>query len=353
VGQESCLSHYPVTLAKLIKSGQLLSVSVNLLPMTTRKLSRRAALARTGALVGAAVASPYAKAAPASPDAPTVNRSAPFLFCLNTATIRGQKLGLLKEIEIAAKAGYQGIEPWISTIEDYAKAGGSLADAKKRLSDLGLSVESAIGFSEWLVDDDAKRAKGMERAKYELDLVAQLGGKRLAAPPAGMTNTPGLDLLKAADRYRALLEAGDQAGVVPQLELWGLSKNFYRLGQCACTAIETGHPKACVSVDVFHLYKGGSDFHGLKLLGANTVQVLHMNDYPSDPPREQINDGFRVFPGDGVAPVVEILRILRANGGRTVLSLELFNRKYYEQDALEVAGAGLEKMKAVAAKVMG
>ncbi len=321
--------------------------------MKTHKLSRRAALSRTGAIMGITLAGQYLKAAPASPETPATKRGEPFLFCLNTATIRGQKLGLVKEIEIAAQAGYQGIEPWISSIEDYTKGGGSLKDVKKRLDDLGLSVESAIGFSQWLVDDDAKRAQGLERAKYELDLVAQLGGKRLAAPPAGATDTPGLDLLKAADRYRALLELGDQSGVAPQLELWGFSKSFYRLGQCVCTAIETGHPKACVLADIYHLYKGGSDFHGLKLLAENTVQVLHVNDYPNDPPRDQINDSFRVYPGDGSGPVVEILRVLHATGGRKVLSLEVFNRKYWEQDPLEVARTGLEKMKAVARKALG
>ena len=302
--------------------------------------------------MGAALASQCLPAAPAAAEIAPKNTN-PFLFCLNTATIRGQKLKFIKEIEVAAQAGYQGIEPWISSIEDYTKSGGSLKDARNRLGDLGLSVESAIGFSEWLVDDAAKRAKGLERAKYELDLVAQLGGKRLAAPPAGMTNTPGLELLIAADRYRALLELGDQAGVVPQLELWGFSKNFYRLGQCACTAIETGHPKACVLADIFHLYKGGSDFHGLKLLGENAVQILHMNDYPSNPGREEINDSFRVYPGDGSGPVVDILRALHETGGRKVLSLELFNRKYWEQGAVEVARTGLEKMKAVAKQAVG
>src|SRR2546428_785321 len=91
---------------------------------------------------------------------------------------------------------------------------------------------------------------------------AALGGSSMAAP-AGATDTPGLDLQKAGQRYRALLEAGDQIGVVPQLELWGFSKNLNRLGECACVAIETGHPKACVLVDIYHLYKGGSDYHGL------------------------------------------------------------------------------------------
>ncbi len=317
--------------------------------MTTQKLSRREALARAGLVAGAALATGWLETTPASAAASSLGNS-PFRFCLNTGTIRGQKLGIVKEAEVAAKAGYQGIEPWVGSIEDYVKGGGSLKDLKKRVSDVGLTVESAIGFPEWIVDDDAKRAKGLERAKYEMDLVAQIGGKRLAAPPSGATNTPGLDLLKAAERYRALLEAGDQIGVVPQLELWGFSKNLHRIGQCAYVVIESGHPKACMLPDIFHIYKGGSDFNGLRFLSANAVHVFHMNDYPAEPPREKINDGFRVFPGDGVAPVTEILRALQVMGGPKVLSLELFSRKYWEQDALEVARTGLEKMQAAVNK---
>ena len=37
-----------------------------------------------------------------------------------------------------------------------------MRDIKKRIADLGLTVESGIGFPSWIVDDDARRAKGME-----------------------------------------------------------------------------------------------------------------------------------------------------------------------------------------------
>ncbi|NOS71903.1 MAG: sugar phosphate isomerase/epimerase [Verrucomicrobia bacterium] len=317
-----------------------------------QNISRRQAVAQAGVLVGAAFSGVSISSRAAEATLPTANTGGSFVYCLNTATIRGQKLGIVKEIEVTAKAGYQAIEPWVGAIETYQKEGGSMPDLKRRIADLGISIESAIGFPQWIADDDAKRAQGLERARFEMDLIAQLGGKRLAAPPTGATDLPRLDLLKAAERYRALLDAGDQIGVVPQLELWGFSKNLSRLGECACVAIETGHPKACVLPDIYHLYKGGSDASSLRLLSRNAVHVLHMNDYPADPPREKIDDSYRVFPGDGVAPVTEILRILKENGGETVLSLELFHRKYWEMDPTEIARAGLEKMKAAVAKVM-
>jgi sugar phosphate isomerase/epimerase len=318
-----------------------------------QKLSRRQAVNRAAVLVGAALTSDGRSAAPSQPGTLSSSSDGGFQFCLNMATIRGQKLGIVKEVEVAAKAGYQAIEPWVDAIEEYKKQGGSLPELRRRIADLGLSVESAIGFPQWIVDDDVRRAQGLERAKFEMDLVAQIGGRRVAAPPAGATDTPGLDLLEAAKRYRALLEAGDSIGVVPQLELWGFSRNLNRLGECACVAIETGHPKACVLVDVFHLYKGHSDFHGLELLNGNAVHVLHMNDYPADPPREKIDDAARVYPGDGVAPVTDILRSLRSIGGQKVLSLELFNRKYWSMDATEIARAGLDKMKRTVGQALG
>ena len=268
---------------------------------------------------------------------------AAFRYCLNTSTIRGQRLSLVEEIEIAARAGYKAIEPWVNEIEDYVRAGGSLPDLKKRISDCGLMVESAVGFAEWIVDDDARRTKGLETARHEMDLVRQIGGKRIAAPAAGAADVSNIDYLKAAERYRVLLELGDGLGVVPQVEVWGFSQTLTRLGQAIFVAIESGHPNACVLPDVYHLYKGGSGFTGLKLLSTSAIHVFHMNDYPANPPRKTIDDCDRVYPGDGVAPLADILQTLREIDFDGYLSIELFNPSYWQQNPFEVASVALRK----------
>lgn len=279
--------------------------------------------------------------------APTATSAKPFRFCFNTATIRGQKLTLEQEIDAAGKAGYDAFEPWIEKLEQYAKSGKSFGDLRKRIADYGMTVESAIGFPAWIVDDETQRRKGLDDAKRAMELVAQLGGKRLAAPPVGATDPRAqVDLRQATDRYRQLLELGDKMGVTPQVEVWGFSKTLSRLGEAACVAIETQHPKACVLADVYHLYKGGSGFGGLRLLAAAGLQVFHMNDYPNLD-RAAIADKDRVYPGDGVAPLKEVLKTLLDLGFRGVLSLELFNPEYYKQDPFAVAKTGLAKMKAV------
>jgi sugar phosphate isomerase/epimerase len=312
------------------------------------QLGRRAFLAQSGAALGMGVAA--GMTASRSEAAPGSAKPEPFRYCLNTSTIRGQELSLVEKVEIAAKAGYGGIEPWINEIDQHVAGGGTLKDLRKRIADLGLTVEDAIGFPEWIVDDDGRRAKGMEEARRCMGLVQELGGARLAAPAAGATDQTDLNLLKAAERYRALLELGEQFGVVPLVEVWGFSKTLGRLGEATLVAMESNHPKASILPDIYHLYRGGSDFHGLKLLTGGAIPLFHVNDYPAAPPRAQLTDGHRVYPGDGVAPLTSIFRDLNTIGFRGALSLELFNRDYWKQDPLSVARTGLEKTRAAVRK---
>src|SRR5207302_1189213 len=119
-----------------------------------RRLSRRELLVGTAGVVTSGVSIGAAMTSSASISAEPGKAGEPFRYCFNTSTIRGQKLPLDEVVDIAAKAGYQGIEPWIDEIERYQAGGGSLKDLGKRIRDLGLTVETGIGFAEWIVDDD-------------------------------------------------------------------------------------------------------------------------------------------------------------------------------------------------------
>jgi 2-keto-myo-inositol isomerase len=319
----------------------------------TTELKRRDLLVGSTAALAGGLMGPIAgglpavRAEPARPPASDPPQADSFLLGLNTSTLRGHKLSIVEEIAIAEKAGYRGMEPWIDELERHAASGGSLEDLGKRFRDAGIAIESAIGFFEWIVDDASRRNKGLEAARRSMDLVHRIGGKRLAAPPVGATDRPMTDLPRIAERYRTLLELGDQIGVVPEVEVWGPSKTLGRLGEAAYVAIEAGHPKACILPDVYHLHRGGSHFESIRLLGPSSIHVFHFNDYPAQPPREKLTDADRVYPGDGVAPLKPLLRDLAAGGFRVMLSLELFNRAYWKQDPLTVAQTGLQKMKAV------
>jgi 2-keto-myo-inositol isomerase len=273
-------------------------------------------------------------------------------FCLNTSTIHGEVIPIIEQVQIAQKAGYDAIEIWLRDVDKFVSGGGDVKDLKKRIADAGLTVESAIAFANWIVDDDQKRAKALEQAKREMETVVALGGKRIAAPPAGAqgADAPMINLDRAAERYRALLEVGREVGCVPQIEVWGFSKNLSKLSEVLYVASEAQHPDACILPDIYHLYKGGSNFDDLPFLAGHKIQVFHMNDYP-EIVRDKITDADRVYPGDGIAPIKKALQAVIASGFSGVLSLELFNRSYWEQDPNVVAATGLKKMKAAVPNV--
>lgn len=266
-----------------------------------------------------------------------------FQFSLNTSTIRGQKLSLPQTIELAAKAGYDGFEPWMMEIQAYVESGKTLASLKKLASDAGLAFFDCIGFPTWMAQDEAKSKAGFAQMEKEMGILAELGCPRVAAPAIG-SEAP-LDLLRTGEKYKQLLELGRKTGVMPQLEFWGAFPSFYHLGQAMAVAAAADDKDAKILADIYHLFRGGSGFEGMKMLDGHAIDIFHINDFPASIPRTEQQDKDRVMPGDGAAPMQEIADTLKSKGGQIILSLELFNPTYYAMDAEVVVKEGLGKMK--------
>lgn len=300
--------------------------------MTTRRKALKT-LALSSALAGSPLA--FAQAKEKAPSQ--------FKFSLNTSTIRGQKLSLSQMIEVAARAGYDGIELWIMELNQYLESGKSLSNLKQELRDAGVEAINAIGFATWMAQDSAKSKQGFEQIEVEMNQLAEIGCVRVAAPAIGAENP--VDLFEAGEKYARLLELGRKTGCMPQLEFWGAFPPFHQLGQALAVAAMANDADARLLPDIYHLFRGGSGFEGLKLINGNAIEVFHLNDFADTLPREQQEDKHRIYPGDGVAPIGEVVETLTAMGGEKYLSLELFNPSLYRMDADVVAQTGLAKMK--------
>jgi 2-keto-myo-inositol isomerase len=308
-------------------------------------MNRRQLIHLLGAAAGTAALPRVAMATPFFP------KKSRFIPCLNMATIRGHNLGFVKELEVASKAGFRAVEIWMDTLQKFLQGGRTVADARRVLQDTGIEAVNSIGFAEWIVDDDARRKKGLAQLAAEMELLASIGCRRVAAPPMGAVQEGGLSLQAAAARYRSILELGQKTGVVPHLELWGFSKNLHRLADVAYVAMESGHPDARVLLDVYHLYKGGSAMESLPLLSPAAIEIFHVNDYTGTILPASITDADRIYPGMGVAPIKKQLQLLQHPSRPLILSVEVFNKEYYKQDALNVARTALAQVHKITAAV--
>jgi 2-keto-myo-inositol isomerase len=264
-----------------------------------------------------------------------------FQFSLNASTIRGTPL--LRQIEVAAKAGYGGIELWFADLDAHLASGGTIADARRALDDAGLAVPTCIYLGGWFDAPKAEWPQVRETCARRLAQAAELGAPHvIAGPPLGRA-----DAARGAQRYRELLRLGESAGTRPAFEFLGFVEQFNTI-ESALEVLELAAlPAGATVLDPFHIFRGEGSMVSIRKLRADQVAVAHFNDTPAAPSREQQRDEDRVWPGEGHLDLAQYLGLLREIGYRGWLSLELFRQDLWERDPLEVARIGLEKMQAV------
>jgi tripartite-type tricarboxylate transporter receptor subunit TctC len=67
----------------------------------------------------------------------------PFKASLNASTLFPFKLDVKQQLQIAAAAGYDGIELWVRDIEAYLKNGGTISELKSYAAETGLTIVTA------------------------------------------------------------------------------------------------------------------------------------------------------------------------------------------------------------------
>jgi len=99
-------------------------------------------------------------------------------------------------------------------------------------------------------------------------------------------------------------------------------------------------------LDCYHFWSGLSKFEDLDLLKPGELAHVHYQDVP-DMPRELLDNTTRLIPGDGVSPLVRILRKLAEKNYSGALSVELFLPEFTQGDPYEVATRIREKAEGV------
>ena len=265
-----------------------------------------------------------------------------FKYSLNSSTIKSTPI--LQKIEVAAKAGYAGIELWHDDIDGYVANGGTIADIRKCVEDHGLEVPTTIHIHGWFQPDGEDHVVAMEEARRKLANTAAVGAKfAVAGPPHG-----------AADRelgkrhYHEMLMLGAKYGVRPAFEYLGFIQDLKTIDDAIEIAEGSAHPNACIVLDPFHCYVGGGGHDSISKLSLDQIAVSHFNDAPAEPAPATQRDPDRVMPGDGAIDLKGYCDQLRKLGYDGFVSLELFREDLWQQDPLEVATIGLEKMKTAA-----
>ena len=262
-------------------------------------------------------------------------------YCLNTATIMPQPL--LHKIELTAQAGFAGIELWVNDVYEYIGRGGEVRDVEQALADHGLMVPCMIACRQWGEASPLEYPIMLDEARRRMELATRLGSPYFVCTPP----RESCDAQQLTDRYADLLHVGREIGIRPTFEYIGFFKSVPGLALAHQIAAATGDPDATVILDSFHNWNSGSTHDDLRALPLEMISHYHVNDAHPDKPMGTQTDPDRVMLGDGPIDLGAEIEILKTKGYQGTVSLELFNREYWQEDPKKLLQRGMERMRSV------
>jgi len=293
-------------------------------------LSRRTVLlAPLGAL---AVPAARAEAAPGK-----------MTLCIHQNTSAGA--GYRRSLEGWARAGIKNVEITARLLDDFLKT-DSLAAAGRVLTDLGLTPVSCASEVAALWEPNPNQAAALENLKNRCGTFRALGLTRIYAPVTATAMFKEDDYKIGVDNMRKVGDVAKQFGMTAMAEFTRASTFIATLGTMIKMTREAAHPNMRILFDCYHFWSGQSKFEDLDSLQPGEIAHVHFQDVP-DMPREMLGQATRFIPGDGVTPLVKILRKLSEKGYAGPLSVELFLPKFQDGDPFEIAQEIRRKSEAV------
>ena len=271
--------------------------------------------------------------------------AAPGKMLLSIHQNTSRAAGYRGSLEGWARAGIQYVELNDRLLEAFLE-NDTLSAAGRVLTDLGLTpVSAAAGLPDIWIPGPA-RAASLETWRRRCEQFASLGLQKVYSPSITSRRVTADDFAATPDCIRETGEIAREYNLTAMIEFLRTSTHLATLTSSLKVIREAAHPNVRPMLDFFHFWSGLSKFDDLDLLEPGELAPAHFQDL-LDTPRELINNDSRLIPGDGIAPVVRIIRKLAEKQYAGVLSVELFRAEYVGGDPFQVATEIRQKCEAV------
>jgi 2-keto-myo-inositol isomerase len=273
--------------------------------------------------------------------------AAPGKMVLSIHQTTSQRAGYRKILEGWAKAGIKYVEITDRVLDDFLKT-DSLAAAKSVITDNGLTMVSGASVLQDFWNKNAGLAAQMETWKKRCEQFASLGSSKIYCPSTTSRKITEEDYKTVPDAIREAGDVAKQHNLTGMIEFARSSTLIATLTTSLKMIREAGHPNVRPMLDCYHFWSGMGKFEDLDMLKPGELAHVHFQDTP-DIPRELFTQQTRLIPGDGVTPLVRILKKLAEKGYDGALSVELFLPELQAGDPQEVA----TQIRTKCEKVMG
>jgi 2-keto-myo-inositol isomerase len=253
--------------------------------------------------------------------------------------------GYRGSLEGWARAGIRYVEINDGLLDRFLES-DTLAGAGRVMTDNGLTPVSAVATLQDIWLPGPARAASLETWRRRCDQYAQLGLERIYAPSLTNREVTDEEFAATPECIREVGEIARQSDLISMIEFTRTSTHLSTLTSSLQVIRAAAHPNVRPMLDFFHFWSGLSKFEDLDLLQPGELAHAHFQDV-LDAPRERTDNNYRLIPGDGIAPVVPIIRKLAEKGYAGALSVELFRAEIVNGDAFAVGSEIRTKCEAV------
>ncbi len=242
------------------------------------------------------------------------------------------------DIRIAGRAGFDGLEITATKLDTFL-TNHLIADARKLIDTARLKTY-AINSIEKINFREAKgRAEVLARTRQLCEYAQALACPWIIAVPGPAPEGTQWEAIRdnTVTSLRAMSEIATPYGVNLAFEFLGFPWCSVRTAAQGWEIVRvTDHANVGMVIDTCHFYAGGSTLESIRAIDAKKLAIFHINDV-EPMPKEEITDSNRLFPGDGVIPLKEIISAVRGTGYDGIVSVEIFRPEYWQRDPFAVA----------------
>ncbi|MCY4546539.1 MAG: sugar phosphate isomerase/epimerase [Gemmatimonadetes bacterium] len=252
--------------------------------------------------------------------------------CINGATTMPYTLE--QDLAAAATAGFEAVEIWSRKLDAYLEDHDT-SELKALLDSHGLRAASLCPYGLVGFSDNREELESIERAaKVAAAIDCPVLLVCADAPPKGMDRDEAFDAMAAA--ARAYAERAAAHGVKIAIEPLGRHPFIPGPREALEVIDRAGHGSLGLMMDFFHYYKSGVSFEDIRAIPNELLLIVHVDDCEDLPP-ESLTDQHRVYMGEGVLPLRNMLGALREKGYSGALSVEIFREEYWKNTPVEIS----------------
>jgi hypothetical protein len=130
----------------------------------------------------------------------------------------------------------------------------------------------------------------------------------------------------------------DRTFTKKKMECKKLCEIFEEIGCKNIMVVPRPKPKNIKQIEIIR----ESKVENISEVDADKIFIFHIND-AENIPKKNLKDSHRLFPGDGIIPLREILFALKDIGYDKIVSVELFRPEYWKLEPEKVARITKEK----------